>query len=82
LIPTKISYRPLSLLSDIMVPNIIIVINEIRGRFRSIRYPFIFFRFARRIYAKKSTQIASLPSAGNCGYAHQKIPNQIIVTKR
>lgn len=58
------------------------VINVIRGRFRVLRYVVIVLKFAMATIAKKSSQIASLPSAGNCGYIHHKTPYQMIVTKR
>jgi hypothetical protein len=57
------------------------MISVIRGRFRVLRYGLSVLRLAIQMIAKKSNQIASLPSAGNCGYAHHSIPYQTTVTK-
>jgi hypothetical protein len=57
------------------------MISVIRGRFRVLRYGLSVLRLAIQMIAKKSNQIASLPSAGNCGYAHPSTPYQITVTK-
>lgn len=57
------------------------MISVIRGRFRVFRYDLIVLIFNITSIAKNSNQITSLPSAGSCGYAHQRSPYPITVTK-
>ena len=82
MIPTKISYIDFPLRSDIPTPKAKIIISVIRGRFRVLRYAFMVLKLYSTSIAKKSTQTASLPSAGNSGYDHPSIPYQTMVTKR
>ena len=82
MIPTKISYIDFPLSSDIATPKARILISVIRGRFRVLRYVVMILKLYSTSIAKNSTQITSLPSAGNCGYAHPSIPNHTTVTKR
>jgi len=59
------------------------MINKvIRGRFHVLIYELILLKLAMSMIAKKSNQIASLPSAGISGYAHPNIPYRTTVTKR
>ena len=76
------SYNHFHLSNDIHIPNTIMMIYVIRGRFRVLRYDVSVLKLAIHMIPKKSNRIASLPSAGNCGYAHPSIPYQTIVTKR
>lgn len=75
------SYIHFPLRSDIPTPNSISMISVIRGRFRILRYVVSVLKCIIHITAKKSNQIASLPSAGNCGYTHPSTPYHITVTK-
>ena len=81
MIPTKMSYIHFPLSNDIPTPKRSSMMSVIRGRFRVLRYGLSVLRLAIQMIAKKSNQIASLPSAGNCGYAHPSTPYQITVTK-
>lgn len=80
--PTKISYGTFPLSMEIPVPNMRMMMKSIRGRFRVVRYVLILLKFNNNMITKKSNRIASLPSAGNCGYAHHSTPYPMIVTKR
>lgn len=80
--PTKISKIDFSFISDMVTPKTIMTIKVIRGRFHVVRYVFMLLKLNIIIVTKKSSRIASLPNAGNCGYAHHKTPYPTIVTKR
>ncbi|HBB04858.1 TPA: hypothetical protein DCZ39_08495 [Patescibacteria group bacterium] len=67
--------------SDIPTPKMMMMMKVIHGRFHVVRYDLMLLKLIIAMIAKKSNQMASLPSAGSCGYAHPSIPYQTTVTK-